>query len=130
MLAELSVFGTFFPGGLEAGNIKFRAVQWACSEVFLLFAILSNMMSRESFHFPFSQSLLNDSSPRTAGKFAWIFKASALIIFIDFTLTVVWLPVGVSKTYGFQSAKWVFTEYYNGSGAVSLTAFFSRDFSF
>ncbi|GAA5855217.1 hypothetical protein JCM5353_005045 [Sporobolomyces roseus] len=103
MLAELSVFNTYFPGGLEAGNIKFRAVQWACSEFFLLFAILSNLMS--------------------PGKFAWIFKASALIIFIDFTLTVVWLPVGVSKTYGFQSAKWVFTEYYNGSGAPDVWNF-------
>lgn len=47
MLAELTVFNTFFPGGLDDSNIKFRAVQWACSEVFLLLAILSNLMSRE-----------------------------------------------------------------------------------
>ncbi|GAA6004580.1 hypothetical protein JCM11491_002157 [Sporobolomyces phaffii] len=103
MLAELTVFKTFFPGGLDAANINFRAVQWACSEAFLLLAILSNLLSPK--------------------KFAWIFKASALIIFIDFMLTVIWLPVGVSKTYGFQSAKWVFTEYYNGSGAPDVWNF-------
>ncbi|BGP15065.1 hypothetical protein JCM10213v2_003020 [Rhodosporidiobolus nylandii] len=97
MLSEITVFNAYFPGGLDDSNVKFRAVQWAVSEAFLFIAIMSNLMS-----------------PR---RFAWIFKASAAIIFIDLILTVIWLPVGVSQTYGFQSAKWVFTDYYNGSGA-------------
>ncbi|GAA5925457.1 hypothetical protein JCM1841_004862 [Sporobolomyces salmonicolor] len=104
MLAELTVFNSYFPGGgLDDSNVKFRAVQWACSEVFLLGAIMSNLLSPKNF--------------------TWIFKASAAIIFIDFMLTIIWLPVGVSKTYGFQSAKWVFTEYYNGSGAPDVWNF-------
>lgn len=104
MLTELAVFNAYFPGGgLDSSNVKFRAVQWIVSEAFLLIAILSNLLS-----------------PR---RFAWIFKASALIIAVDFLLTVIWLPVGVSKTYGFQSAKWVFTEYYNGSGAPDVWNF-------
>ncbi|CEQ40513.1 SPOSA6832_02158 [Sporobolomyces salmonicolor] len=118
MLAELTVFNSYFPGGgLDDSNVKFRAVQWACSEVFLLGAIMSNLLSRA---LPSPLLGLNgaDDFPPVAKNFTWIFKASAAIIFIDFMLTIIWLPVGVSKTYGFQSAKWVFTEYYNGSGAV------------
>lgn len=34
----------------------------------------------------------------------------------DWVLTLIWLPIGVSKTYGFQDASF-FTEYYNGTGA-------------
>ncbi|GAA5854683.1 hypothetical protein JCM8547_004938 [Rhodosporidiobolus lusitaniae] len=97
ILSEISVFNAYFPGGLDDSNIKFRAVQWIVSEGFLLVAILSNLLS-----------------PR---HYAWVFKASALIIALDLILTVIWLPVGVSQTYGFQSAEWVFTKYYNGSGA-------------
>ncbi|KAK4057896.1 hypothetical protein OIO90_001115 [Microbotryomycetes sp. JL221] len=97
LLSELTVFNRTFPGGLDGSNVRFRAVVWICSEALLLIAVLSNTMS-----------------PR---RFAWIFKASAAIIALDFLLTVIWLPIGVSRTYGFQSAKWVFTERYNGTGA-------------
>ncbi|GAA5889539.1 hypothetical protein JCM8208_001054 [Rhodotorula glutinis] len=97
MFSELSVFNTYFPGGLDKTNVKFRAVEWAVAEVFLLITILSNLMS-----------------PR---RFAWIFKASAIIIALDFLLTVIWLPIGVSQTYGFQSAEFVFKKFYNGAGA-------------
>lgn len=97
MFSELTVFNTSFPGGLDKSNVKFRAVEWIVAEVFLLITILSNLMS-----------------PR---RFAWIFKASAIIIALDFVLTVIWLPVGVSQTYGFQSAEFVFTKFYNGAGA-------------
>jgi amino acid transporter len=34
----------------------------------------------------------------------------------DWILTLIWLPIGVSQTYGFQDASF-FTEYYNGTGA-------------
>ncbi|KDE07827.1 hypothetical protein MVLG_01922 [Microbotryum lychnidis-dioicae p1A1 Lamole] len=98
ILTELTVFNHAFPGGLDSTNIKFRAVQWICAEIFLLLAVLSNVLS-----------------PR---KFTWVFKASAAIIAIDFFLTVIWLPIGVSKTYGFQPASFLMTTY-NGTGASS-----------
>lgn len=52
-----------------------------------------------------------------ANKFSLIFKASAAIILIDFLLTCIWLPIGVSKTYGFQDKSFLLTTY-NGTGAV------------
>jgi len=36
---------------------------------------------------------------------------------LDFFLCLIWLPIGVSKTYGFRDAKEVFTMSYNGTGA-------------
>jgi translation initiation factor 5B len=36
---------------------------------------------------------------------------------LDFLLNLIWLPIGVSRTYGFRSAKDVFTLKYNGTGA-------------
>lgn len=39
------------------------------------------------------------------------------MIVLDCLLTLIWLPIGVSKNYGFQSAKWVFTQQYNETGA-------------
>lgn len=35
-------------------------------------------------------------------------------------LTVIWLPIGVSQTYGFQTAAFVFTSTYNGTGAPDV----------
>ncbi|KAK7682739.1 hypothetical protein QCA50_014122 [Cerrena zonata] len=46
-----------------------------------------------------------------------VFRVSVLLYMIDFLLCVIWLPIGVSKTYGFRSAKDVFTMTYNGTGA-------------
>ncbi|KAK4702748.1 translation initiation factor 5B, partial [Phenoliferia sp. Uapishka_3] len=97
MLSELTVFNRSIPGDFDDTQVKWRAIVWACSEVFLLLAILTNLMP--------------------PNRFSLIFKASALIIFIDFALTVIWLPIGVSKTYGFQTKEFVFTKVYNGSGA-------------
>lgn len=37
---------------------------------------------------------------------------------IDYLLNMIYLPVAVSQSYGFQDAKSVFTEYYNGTGFV------------
>jgi hypothetical protein len=36
---------------------------------------------------------------------------------VDYLLLITYLPISVSKTYGFQSATWVFTEMFNGTGA-------------
>jgi len=110
MLSELVVFGSEFPGGITFENVKFRAVVWICSEAFLAISIASTLMH------PHKQR--------------WIFRASALLIAVDFLLTVIWLPIGASKTPdGFRSAEWVFTKYFNGSGAPAgwnvILAFYS-----
>jgi amino acid transporter len=49
--------------------------------------------------------------------FKWIFRLSVAIVFLDFFLNIIWLPVAVSKTYGFQDAKYVFTHVENQTGA-------------
>lgn len=38
-----------------------------------------------------------------------IFKFSLGLMMLDFFLCVIWLPIGVSRTYGFRPAKDVFT---------------------
>ena len=99
LLSELTVFQVYFPGGIDYANVKFRALVWAVSEGFLFLAIVSNLLP--------------------PNKFSLVFKASAAIIALDFVLTFIWLPIGVSKTYGFQDAAFVFTSTYNGTGASS-----------
>jgi hypothetical protein len=42
---------------------------------------------------------------------------------IDYFLNMIYLPVAVSQTYGFQSATEVFTGYVNETGFVSLSCF-------
>jgi amino acid transporter len=49
--------------------------------------------------------------------FKWIFRIATFVIMLDFFLNMIWLPIAVSKTYGFQSAKFVFTETANNTGA-------------
>lgn len=48
ILSELAAFNIDWPVGdpLDDGNIQFRAVVWACSEVLLLFAVLLNFLPR------------------------------------------------------------------------------------
>lgn len=48
--------------------------------------------------------------------FKYLFFVAASIMMLDWLLTLIWLPIGVSRTYGFQSASF-FTTYYNGTGA-------------
>jgi hypothetical protein len=45
--------------------------------------------------------------------YKWVFRSGVIVIAIDMLLNFVWLPIGVSKTYGFQSAEFVFTSTYN-----------------
>ncbi|KIO26163.1 hypothetical protein M407DRAFT_24595 [Tulasnella calospora MUT 4182] len=46
-----------------------------------------------------------------------VFKIALGLMILDFSICVIWLPIGVNKTYGFRSAKEVFTGTYNGTGA-------------
>jgi amino acid transporter len=57
---------------------------------------------------------MNYLDPRT---YKTIFRLATGTIMVDFILNLIWLPIAVSKTYGFQSAKFVFTQTYNQTGA-------------
>ncbi|KAF9779457.1 amino acid transporter [Thelephora terrestris] len=97
IVSLLSVYEIDFPGGADNGNIKWRALIWAISEGILVLAIAINYLP-----------------PRL---YSFIFKFSIALFFVDFLLCLIWLPIGVSRTYGFRSAKDVFTATYNGTGA-------------
>jgi len=70
-------------------NVKWRAVVWAVAEGCLICSIAINYLP-----------------PRMYG---WIFKFSSALMMLDFFLCMIWLPIGVSRTYGFNDAKYVFT---------------------
>ncbi|KAF2091684.1 amino acid transporter [Saccharata proteae CBS 121410] len=95
LLSEITVFGVDFT--TDTNDIKFRAVQWIVSEIILCIALSMNYMN-----------------PRT---YSWIFKAAVYLILLDFFLNIIWLPIAASKTIGFQSAEFVFTQTYNETGA-------------
>lgn len=95
LLSEIAVFGLDFT--TDVYDIKFRAVQWIVSEIFLFAAISTNFMGPKAFK--------------------WIFRLSTFVILLDFVLNMIWLPIAVSKTYGFQSAEYVFTHTDNQTGA-------------
>jgi amino acid transporter len=94
LVSEVVVFNpnTTFPH--EVSDVKARAVAWAFSLLFLAVATSMNFLPPRSY--------------------AWVFRAGVIVIVIDILLNFIWLPIGVSKTYGFQSAEFVFTSTYNG----------------
>lgn len=85
----MAVWDVYFPGGVGNDNIKWRSLIWAISEGLLILSIGMNYLP-----------------PRW---YSGIFKLSVGIMMLDFFLCVIWLPIGVSRTYGFRSAKDVFT---------------------
>ena len=89
IVSQLTVWEIEFPGGLTNENVKFRAMIWAISEGLLVVAIAINYLP-----------------PRW---YSNVFKFSAGLMMVDFLLCVIWLPIGVSRTYGFRSASDVFT---------------------
>ncbi|KAJ5790551.1 uncharacterized protein N7518_007562 [Penicillium psychrosexuale] len=94
LISEVVVFNpkTSFP--YDTADVRARAVAWAISLIFLAMA-----------------TSLNFLPPRM---YSWVFRTGVTIIIIDMLLNFIWLPIGVSKTYGFQSAEYVFTSTYNG----------------
>lgn len=96
ILSELPVFGVTSLI-TDTGDIKFRAVQWIVSEAILCLAIGMNYLN-----------------PKT---YKWIFRIATAIIVLDFALNIIWFPIAVSQTYGFQSAKFAFTGTENLTGA-------------
>ncbi|KAI1943729.1 hypothetical protein LOZ66_000314 [Ophidiomyces ophidiicola] len=95
MLAELTVFNVNFPKNVE--SIKFRAVQWICTEILLALAAIVNFLPPKYFR--------------------WIFYLSSSFVLLDFILNVIWLPIGAHNTWGFRTAQQAFLETYNGTGA-------------
>ncbi|KAI4294277.1 hypothetical protein K525DRAFT_363852 [Schizophyllum commune Loenen D] len=99
ILSLLVVYEVDYPGGMDYANPRWRALIWIVSEGLLLISIAINYLP-----------------PRL---YSAVFKFSALLMMVDFLLCVIWLPIGVSRTYGFRSAEDVFTQVYNGTGAPS-----------
>ncbi|XP_006459793.1 hypothetical protein AGABI2DRAFT_184341 [Agaricus bisporus var. bisporus H97] len=97
LVSLLAIWEVDFPGGIDTANIKWRAFIWAISEGLLILAILINYLP-----------------PRF---YSLVFKFSIGVMMLDFLLCLIWLPIGVSRTYGFRPAKEVFTMTYNGTGA-------------
>lgn len=95
LLSELTVFGSDFT--TDVNDIKFRAVQWIVSEAMLFIAIGMNYLNPKHYKL--------------------IFRIASGLIMLDFFLNIIWLPIAVSRTYGFQSADFVFTQTYNETGA-------------
>lgn len=95
ILSEISVYN--LPFGTDVSDVKFRAVQWIVAEGILFLSVG-----------------MNYADPKT---YKTIFRLATGIIMLDFFLNLIWLPIGVSKTYGFQSASFVFTQTYNETGA-------------
>lgn len=50
--------------------------------------------------------------------FRYVFYISTFLVFVDFFLNIIWLPIGVSKTYGFRTGHEAFMDTYNGTGAI------------
>ncbi|CAJ2500551.1 Uu.00g034040.m01.CDS01 [Anthostomella pinea] len=95
LLSEITVFGLNFT--TDVNDVKFRAVQWIVSEAILFLAIGMNYLD-----------------PKT---YKTIFRLATGIILLDFFLNIIWLPIAVHNSYGFQDAKYVFTQTYNETGA-------------
>jgi translation initiation factor 5B len=89
IVSQLAVWEVDFPAGISNDNVKWRALIWAISEALLVLSVAINYLP-----------------PRM---YSVIFRFSVTFIMLDFFLCVIWLPIGVSKTYGFRSAKDVFT---------------------
>jgi hypothetical protein len=88
-VSQLAVWDVNFPGGIANDNIKWRAFVWGISELMLVLSISINYLSPKWYKV--------------------IFRFSLFIIMLDFFLSLIWLPIGVHNTYGFRSAKFVFT---------------------
>jgi len=95
LLSEIAVFGLNF--STDVNDINFRAVQWIVSECILFIAIGMNFLDPKTYKI--------------------IFRLATGIIMLDFFLNIIWLPIAVHNTYGFQSAEFVFTQTYNETGA-------------
>ncbi|KAI0056628.1 amino acid transporter [Artomyces pyxidatus] len=98
VVSQFAVWEIDFPGGITNDNVKWRTLIWAMSEGFLILSVAINYLPPKAY--------------------SGVVKFSVAIIIVDFLLNVIWLPIAVHNTYGFRSAKDVFTMTYNGTGAT------------
>lgn len=110
MVSLLGVFDVDFPGGTFNDNIKWRAFIWAVSEGFLVLSIAINYLPPKLY--------------------SAVFKFSIFIIMLDFFLCLIWLPIGVSKTYGFRTASEAFTSTCLSFDGLSLSTTTDYDTNF
>jgi len=97
IVSQLAVWGVDFPGGTGNDNVKWRTFVWGISEIMLIISIAINYLPPKWYK--------------------GVFRFSVFILMLDFFLCLIWLPIAVHNTYGFRSAKFVFTSTYNGTGA-------------
>ncbi|KAF8496642.1 gamma-aminobutyric acid transporter [Hysterangium stoloniferum] len=97
LVSILVVYDVEFPGGIDTSNVKWRAVIWAFSEMLFIMGIVLNYLPTKWY--------------------SRVFQFAIGLIMLDFVLCLTWLPIGVSRTYGFRSAKEVFRGTANGTGA-------------
>jgi hypothetical protein len=95
LLSEISVFNLPFTTNVD--DIDFRAVQWIVAELFMALAVVMTWLP-----------------PRW---YRYVFMLGTGVICLDFLLNIIWLPIGVAQSYGFQSASFVFTGTANLTGA-------------
>jgi amino acid transporter len=100
MFSEVSVFGLDF--NTSTTNVKYRAAEWIVAEVILVICLLINYLPSRMYKY--------------------VFRVAMGIVILDTLLNLIWLPIGVSKTYGFQDATFVFTNYENYTGLPNTWA--------
>ncbi|KAJ7083476.1 amino acid/polyamine transporter I [Mycena epipterygia] len=96
LLSLMTIFDYEFPGGLDPTNTAYRGVLFAVSLGCMWIALALNYLPPKWF--------------------ATTFRVTVVLLLLDLFLSLVWLPIGVSRTYGFRSAKEVFTGRNNGTG--------------
>lgn len=94
ILSEITIFGDDFTTDVK--DIRFRAVQWIVAELLCLLAIALCFLP-----------------PRM---YSNVFRIATGLIMLDFFLNIIWLPIGVSRTYGFQDKSFLL-QTYNETGA-------------
>lgn len=119
MLSEITVFELNFPS--DSSSVKFRAVQWICTEVMLGLAVLVNFLPRTSkisFNLAHKIEEIGILTWRFLARyFRFIFYLSSTFVVLDFVLNLIWLPIGTAQTWGFRTAEEAFMTTYNGTGA-------------
>jgi len=95
--SELVVYDVYFPGGKTTGNVKWRVFIWAVAEGFMVLAAAVTYLPHKAY--------------------SKVLKLFIGLLVLDFLLCVTWFPIAASRTYGLRSAKDVFTQTYNGTGA-------------
>ena len=107
IVSQLVLWDINFPGGTGNDNIKWRALIWILSEASLaISATMSFLPGQRRYPSADRRSHLLRIAARWYSR---VFRISLLLLVVDFFLCLIWLPIGVSRTYGFRSAKDVFT---------------------